>query len=122
MKIEKRFEKGDIVMLPVTIDGEAEPGSPYDYNVSYEDTIVGGRNPLFVKSTDIVEVTDWESKYHEAEKEIEMLKELLERSRNRADKDASALADYRYLFEYMPEWREYVLHEMCEQWRALDER
>ena len=33
MKIEKKFEKGDIVMLPVTIDGEAEPGSPYDYNV-----------------------------------------------------------------------------------------
>ena len=121
MKIEKRYEKGDIVMLPVMIDGEAEPGSPYDYNVSYEDTIVGGRNPLFVKSTDIVEASDWESKYHEAEKEIATLKEVLERNRNRASKDAIALEDYRYVFKWMPEWREYILHEMCEQWRALEE-
>ena len=82
MKIEKRYEKGDIVMLPVMIDGEAEPGSPYDYNVSYEDTIVGGRNPLFVKSTDIVEASDWESKYHEAEKEIAHTDETQQDSRD----------------------------------------
>jgi hypothetical protein len=123
LKVEKKFQKGDIVMLPVTVDGEAEPGSPYDYNVSYEDTIVGGRNPLFVRSADIMEASniDWERKYHEAEAEIATLKEVLERNRNRASKDAIALEDYRYVFKWMPEWREYILHEMCERWRALEE-
>ena len=123
MKIEKKFQKGDIVMLPVMIDGEAEPGSPYDYNVSYEDTIVGGRNPLFVRSADIMEASniDWERKYHEAEREIASLKEILERIRNHVHDLEGTLADYRYIFEYMPEWREYILHEMCQQWRALEE-
>lgn len=123
MKIEKKFQKGDIVLLPVTVDGEAEPGSPYDYNVSYEDTIVGGRNPLFVRSADIMEASniDWERKYHEAEAKIAELKEALEKTRNRADKAESTLADYRYIFEYMPEWREHILHELCESWRALEE-
>ena len=123
MKIEKKFQKGDIVMLPVMVDGEAEPGSPYDYNVSYEDTIVGGRNPLFVRSADIMEASniDWERKYHEAEREIASLKEILERIRNHVHDLEGTLADYRYIFEYMPEWREYILHEMCQQWRALEE-
>ena len=123
MKVEKKFQKGDIVMLPVMIDGEAEPGSPYDYNVSYEDTIVGGRNPLFVRSADIMEASniDWERKYHEAEREIASLKEILERIRNHVHDLEGTLADYRYIFEYMPEWREYILHEMCQQWRALEE-
>ena len=120
MKIEKKFQKGDIVMLPVTIDGEAEPGSPYDYNVSYEDTIVGGRNPLFVRSADIMEASniDWERKYHEAEAKIAELKEALEKTRDRANEAESTLADYRYIFEYMPEWREHILHELCIAWRA----
>ena len=121
MKVEKKFQKGDTVMLPVMIDGEAEPGSPYDYNVSYEDTIVGGRNPLFVRSADIMEASniDWERKYHEAVREIASLKETLERIRNRANEVESTLADYRYIFEYKPEWREFILHEMCESWRAV---
>lgn len=121
MKVEKKFQKGDIVMLPVMVDGEAEPGSPYDYNVSYEDTIVGGRNPLFVRSADIMEASniDWERKYHEAEAKIAELKEALEKTRVRANEAESTLADYRYIFEYMPEWREHILHELCEEWRAL---
>ena len=121
MKVEKKFQKGDIVMLPVTIDGEAEPGSPYDYNVSYEDTIVGGRNPLFVRSADIMEASniDWERKYHEAEAEIAKLREKLETLHDLVSKKESVISDYRYLFKHMPEWREFILHEMCESWRAV---
>ena len=123
MMIEKKFEKGDTAMLPVMVDEETEHGSPYDYIVSYEDTIAGGRNPLFVKSTDIVEASniDYESKYHEAEAEIERLRRGLENAHLFAIEQEKALADYRYLFDHKPEWREYILHEMCEQWRALEE-
>jgi hypothetical protein len=64
---------------------------------------------------------DWEHKYHEAETEITSYKEILERIRNHVNELESTLADYRYIFEYMPEWREHILHEMCEQWRALEE-
>lgn len=122
MKVEKKFQKGDIVMLPVMIDGEAEPGSPYDYNVSYEDTIVGGRNPLFVRSADIMEASnvDWESKYHEAEAEIEKLRGKLEILHNLVNDKESALSDYRYLFKHKPEWIEFILHEMCESWREIE--
>jgi hypothetical protein len=120
----KKFEHGEPVYLPVIITN-TEPDHGYDYRVSFNDFVDNAQCSVAVGESQIKTAEeikgDWESKYHEAEAEIATLKEVLERNRNRASKDAIALEDYRYVFKWMPEWREYILHEMCEQWRALEE-
>jgi len=120
----KKFEHGKPVYLPVIITN-TEPDHGYDYRVSFNDFVDNAQCSVAVGESQIKTAEeikgDWESKYHEAEAKIAELKEALEKTRDRANEAESTLADYRYIFEYMPEWREHILHELCEQWRALEE-
>lgn len=122
--MEKRFKQGDEVYLKSVVH-EVDPGNGYDYTVLCKDSVYGAACMLSAGEGQLVtagEISDdLASKLHEAEAKIAELKEALEKTRVRANEAESTLADYRYIFEYMPEWREHILHELCEQWRALEE-
>ena len=122
--MEKKYEYGERVYLEVTVN-EVNPGNGYDYTVLWKDSVDGAACMLSAGEGQLVtagEISDdLASKLHEAEAKIAELKEALEKTRVRANEVESTLADYRYIFEYMPEWREHILHELCEQWRALEE-
>ena len=119
--MEKRFKEGDEVYLKAVVH-EVDPGNGYDYSILWKDSVDGAACMLAVGEEQLAtagEISDdLASKLHEAEAEIAELKEALEKTRNRANEVESTLADYRYIFEYMPEWREHILHELCIAWRA----
>lgn len=123
--MERKFECGNEVLLRATVCAVHDKGSVYDYDVYYLDHDTGEFARISVIEEQLATAgkisDDLASKLHEAETEITSYKEILERIRNHVNELESTLADYRYIFEYMPEWREYILHEMCQQWRALEE-
>lgn len=120
----KKYKEGNEVYIKAVVH-EVDPDNGYDYTVLWKDSVHGAACMLAVGEEQLAtagEISDdLASKLHEAETEITSYKEILERIRNHVNELESTLADYRYIFEYMPEWREYILHEMCEQWRALEE-
>lgn len=120
----KKYKEGNEVYIKAVVH-EVDPDNSYDYTVLWKDSVGGAACMLAVGEEQLAtagEISDdLASKLHEAEAKIAELKEALEKTRVRANEAESTLADYRYIFEYMPEWREHILHELCEQWRALEE-
>lgn len=118
----KKFEHGEPVYLPVIITN-TEPDHGYDYRVSFNDFVDNAQCSVTVGESQIKTAEeikgDWERKYHEAEEEIAKLREKLETLHDLVSEKESVISDYRYLFKHMPEWREFILHEMCESWRAV---
>ena len=123
--MENKFECGNEVFLRAAVCAIHEEYSPYDYDVWYLDHDTGEKRHISVIEEQLTTAgetaDDLASKLHEAEAEIEKLNAKLETLHDLVRKKGSALSDYRYLFKHRPELIEFILHEMCESWRAVAE-
>ena len=120
--MERKFECDDGAFLRVSVCAVYNEEGVYDYDVSYVDHDTGESKIIPVIEEQLTTAgetaDDLANKLHEAEAEIERLRKALETTRLLSFEQDKTIADYRYLFDHKPEWREYILHEMCESWRG----
>jgi len=120
--MENKFNCGNEVFLRAAVCAIHDEDSPYDYDVWYLDHDTGEKRHISVIEEQLTTAgetaDDLANKLHEAEAEIERLRKALETTRLLSFEQDKTIADYRYLFDHKPEWREYILHEMCESWRG----